>query len=637
MDLKALEANYQPIQFNAGRQQQLQKKKKGFLLDQISTVGGIGGGILGSFVTPIAGTAAGAGLGSAVGEGIENALMGESLTKNVGKEAALGAVFGAGPIKLAKGGVALARGAGMQAASKAAMTPLRKKAGQAVLGAADDLAIKNFRLTPTQLKNFQGKFGEDAGQVIRKYGFQNADDITTKGIEPLQQQFDEAITGITGVTKQNLQKNLMKRVNALSKAGPSDSKALGSNLKSEVNALLKGRPDVLDASELNTIRRQFDDLVNYTEKAANPSRYGVNKRMADGIRETLQQADQTGNLKNVGRELQKLRQLGDNAARQGQLGRGSLPASLTNLLGGTIGSGAIGGPAGALGGAAATIAVNSPSGRRLAMSGAEKLGGKLASSGAKAAGQSRKSIAGRLGSVGALKGLGSQESSLEGALSGQSLLNSDTNMISPTSRNAAMNAPMNANIYEQYQNTGEMSSSPYTRENLDADIRRDPRNAKDYFEIYQMYDEVYNPTASDQDLSQSSKNAMASADNALNTIDQLENMFNAAGGGGGRLGGGIKNFAGTAGLNEEAKIYNDMANASVTQIAKALAGSGAGTVSDMDAKVIMEALARFNNTPNEARAKFAALRQRLEAARNNTMLYGGGSLEDALMQMQGAY
>lgn len=87
-----------------------QPKKKGFLLDQISTVGGILGGIGGSFIAPIAGTAGGAAAGSALGETLENALMGDKLSKNVGKEALLGGVFAAPPIKAAKALIA-ARGA----------------------------------------------------------------------------------------------------------------------------------------------------------------------------------------------------------------------------------------------------------------------------------------------------------------------------------------------------------------------------------------------------------------------------------------------------------------------------------------------------------------------------------------------
>jgi hypothetical protein len=619
---------------------QPQRKKRNFWLDQLSTAGSIAGGIGGSFIAPVAGTAGGAALGGALGETIENLIDPEGGNwGNVGKEALVSGVMGGGPLKLLKGGAAGARALATGAddvakvASQAAMTPLRQSIGKGVTGAADNLAVKSFRLTPTQLANFKGKFGKDAGEVIRKYGFTSADDIATKGTELLQGQFDTLVTGIPGVTKDALKKSFDSRITKLIKAGPTDKKLMGQQLKKEADSILKGYGDVVDAKSLNTLRREFDSLVNYTAKAADPNKYGVNKRMADALRETLQKADPTGNLKTVGKELQSLRQLSDIAAKQGQLGRGSLPFGLTDMLGAGVGAGSFGGPAGALGGFAATQAVNSNTGRKLAMKGAERLGGKLATA---QGGQSAFGITGRLGATGLMKTNREQPQGLEGALMGdQSFENNATSMMNPTSANAPMNANNMGSSYntsDPLSNAMGVEQSPYGRQNLMADIQRDPQNADKYIEYYQMMDEIFGAQADPMgDMSQSSRNAMASSDNAINTVDQLEEMFNAAGGGGGRVGGAIKNLTGRAGFNEEAKIYNDLANASVTQIAKALAGSGAGTVSDMDAKVIMDALARFNDNPNEARAKFAALRQRLENARNNTMLYAGSGQEDPLM------
>lgn len=128
-----------------GLQNELEKnkKKKGFWTDQISTALGIAGGIGGSFVAPVLGTGAGAALGSALGEGIENLITGESLGKNVAKEGVIGGVLGAGPVKLLKGAVggakALATGADdvMGAASKSATTSIFNR------GARGPLAVTN--------------------------------------------------------------------------------------------------------------------------------------------------------------------------------------------------------------------------------------------------------------------------------------------------------------------------------------------------------------------------------------------------------------------------------------------------------------------------------------------------------------
>lgn len=107
------------------------KKKKSFLLDQLSTAGGIIGGIGGSFIAPIAGTAGGATVGSGLGEALENIISGESAGKNVLKEAALGGVFAAPPIRLGKAVLSAGRagktaaGVTEQAATAATREPLK--------------------------------------------------------------------------------------------------------------------------------------------------------------------------------------------------------------------------------------------------------------------------------------------------------------------------------------------------------------------------------------------------------------------------------------------------------------------------------------------------------------------------------
>jgi hypothetical protein len=611
-------------------QAQPKKKKRNFLLDQLSTAGSIGGGIAGSFITPILGTGAGAAAGGMLGETIENLIDPEGGNwGNVAKEGALSAVMGAGPVKLLKGAgagaKALATGADdvVGTASKAALTPLRQKAGQAIIGEADNLAVKNFRLTPTQLTNFQKKFGEDAGQVIRKYGFQNADDITSKGIEPLQAQFDEAITGITGVTKDSLQKNLMKRINKLSTAGPSDTKAIGGQLKKEADNLLKNYGDVIDANELNTIRRQFDDLVNYTEKAANPSRYGVNKRMADGIRETLQQADTTGNLKNVGRELQKLRQLSDVASRQGNLGRGSLPFSIGNLPGTVMGAGA-GGPGGAAVGYAANAVANSNTGRRLTMNAAEKVGGKLA--GVKG-GQSPLGIAARLGATGLAKGGQEQPQSLEDAMS-QSLENSAT---TDMTMNTNMNTPNSSNMMDSQYSQGEDLSSPFNPANVEANIQNiltqggDMSDVKEYLGIVETL-QSFKPQASDQKPLNQGQQERADLIKALDNTDSIMAGGSINYGPVGSRVEGIKGVFNAA--DPETLAFKNTVSGLRAAITKARAGA---SLTPGELKM----LAQYTPTDTDSEQVVRSKLQQLRALYGYQAPTGGGSsLEDALMQYQ---
>lgn len=388
LSLEEVMANTQPVQMPQGKRG---SGDQGFLSSLMSEGGALGGAALGAAAgsaVPVIGTAIGgilgAGLGAFGGRLAENQVRdNEFRVGDAAKEGALTTVL-AGPLKLGKyamgAGKAAKAGAGItgalaSGADDAAKFTLRGAVGNKLSGTADDLVTKQFRFTPSQLKNFKGKFGEDAGEVLRKYGMNNADDIAKKGIQPLQTQFDDLVQAIPGVPKETVRKNLNKRISELSKAAPSDSKALAKQLKAESDTLLAQFDDVVDPKQLNQIKNQFDSLVNYTEKTANPSRYGVNKRVADAVRESLQQSDSSGSLKTVGRELQKLRQLADNAAKQAELGKGSLPLGLSTLLGGTAGGAAFG-PAG-VGTAAGVAAVNSTAGRKAIAGGTGRLANRL--------------------------------------------------------------------------------------------------------------------------------------------------------------------------------------------------------------------------------------------------------------------
>jgi hypothetical protein len=104
MDLKALEANYQPMTFS--KPQAAQKKPKltglkGLAANLLPTIGGTVGAIGGTLIAPVVGTAAGGATGSALGEALRQRLTGEQDLGKLGTEAALGSLPGVG--KLLKG------------------------------------------------------------------------------------------------------------------------------------------------------------------------------------------------------------------------------------------------------------------------------------------------------------------------------------------------------------------------------------------------------------------------------------------------------------------------------------------------------------------------------------------------------
>lgn len=129
-------------------------------------------------------------------------------------------------------------------------------------------------------------------------------------------------------------------------------------------------------------------------------------------------------------------------------------------------------------------------------------------------------------------------------------------------------------------------------------------------------------TAGGMDLDASTAKAMASSDNAEATVSQLEQLFNSAGGGQGPIGGQFTNLMGNVGLNNDARTFNDLSRGSVAQIARAMGETG--TISDADVRTYSAMLPRMTDPPQVAQAKIAALRERLQIARQNTLMYGAG-------------
>jgi len=485
------------------------KKSKNFLEDNISTLGSMGGSLGGAAlgasvgsIVPGVGTAIGGLLGAilggagggAVGQVAENAITGDNLGTDVGSEALWGGLTSL-PLgatgKLLKAGGTVVKGLGSDVAKTAAkdlvqeagaktigvgtlgrMTAngkaddaikaameristsptLANKASTKLSGAADDLAVKQFRLTPTQLANYSKKFGEDAGQTIRKYGFTSAEDIASKGIDPLQTQFSDLVTNAGAISKDTLKKNFDNAVSELAKSNSSTNRAIGEQLKRESDALLKKYGDAVPASKVNEIRREFDSLVNYTQSIADPNKYGVNKRVADVLRKTLQEADTTGQLKNVGNEISKLKQLSDVVAKQGELGRGSLPLNIPSLMGSIAGTGVGGIPGGMLG-FALTNAANSQAGRKVMMGLADKAASKLTSEATNTAGQTLKQLGTRGAATAASKGI-------VGAMMGnQSSDLNNTAVTTPTMNMSTM--PTNVQNMGTSYTKNTQSSSPF--------------------------------------------------------------------------------------------------------------------------------------------------------------------------------
>lgn len=529
---------------------QPKKKQKNFLIDQISTVGGIvggiGGGLLGAAAGgfgAIPGAAIGSGAGSALGETLENALTGDSLGNNVLQEGLMGAAFGAGPIRgakfaldagkgLIKGGAkGLVDGSAKQvirsASDEAAKFTLRGAAGNALANKSNQFATKQFGLTDGFIANYQKKYGEDAGKTLTRYGINTADEAD-EVIKKQQGIFDELVKGAGDIPADKIRNRLNTVGQELLTMGPSEYQQMGQKLLAETDQLVGQFGDKIPATALNNVRRQYDELVNYTTKQADPAKYGVNKRVADALRETIQEASGSKELKNTGMELSRLYTLSDEIAKRAPQveSRASSPVGFRNLLGATVGGGiggVGGGVPGAIAGAALVSAANSPAGRRMitnaSIGGAEK----LIKSGAKAAPKQMTPFgtAARIGGLNlatdAATAQASPQPTLESALTDQSQSSGIFDMSQSPAMSPMIDQNSIDNIGQQYQ-AEPVSSSPYSKENLLSDINRDPQNANKYIAYYQQLDEIFNPKV---DTPQLNSTQMQQANTAQSGIDSL--------------------------------------------------------------------------------------------------------------------
>lgn len=589
-------------------------------------------------------------LGKVAKEGVINGALSAIPIGQVGKGLKAGAAGLVG-----RGGEAVATQAAKEGVEQTATRGGGKAASWLsgkLLKSADDTALRATQLSGKKeaLKGFEKRFGEDLGTYIRKNDLigKTGKDVEETVISGLNKKYGSLVSKIdkpitsSDVLAQNMAKG--SSLEKLLKSGSTENKRLADDVFAELDTIFKeGGTKGLSAARVAELKSEYQTLAKNAYKLGSNTKASVNEKVAEYLKKTLQGVSGSNELAATGKQLDKAYKAADMLSSAAQNGRGTLSFGLTDLMAAAPG-GVIGGLPGAAVAVGAKRAINSPKVQSFIASKLASAGERLAGAGAaKAALPGAEAVVDQ-----SAKGLIKQTAKSQvvpRSLQGLMMAGGDTSGAAggmPQDGGADMNpnSPFNPaspnynpNLVDPNAVGGGdigdvMSESPYSLAALQADVMRDPKNADEYQKIY----DIMNPKGASADLSQSSKNAMASSDNAINTIDQLESLFAKAGSGSGRIGGKVKGLMASAGLDEDARVYNNLSQASVTQIAKALAGSGSGTVSDMDAKVIIAALPTISDTKAEAAAKFAALKQRLENARNNTMTYGAGDGSD-LQQM----
>lgn len=684
------------------------KKEKGFLLDQISTGGGIGGSLAGAAggaaigsVVPVVGTAVGGligailggAAGSAGGELAENAITGDDLMKNVGSEALLGGLtstpIGAG-FKLAKAGVKATTGIGKQSAAdlvqQAGVQTVGKKtatkyglnptAPTAAAGEALETSASG-RLKNAGNKALLSQYGTiskpfarstdpaktistlaDAGITKPVDAERVANGITGSGgiltratsdavggaggvdTSTLRKVFNDSLDnyGIVDTDRKSLQKVFDAQMNKLSggargslspTVNSTDALEMMRSLEKRV-ANLRGKgdnyrlstPERMDqASVLNLVRDELEDSL-YRGAGANAQLSNVltpqlreealalmpnNAQWAKYVDDNIMGAKSVGDVRSAAAPFVRAGKIIDEGEQN----------AIT--FGGRVGNAFQGGGITSMIGEAATNLLKNP---------AANIAGQSLRAASGVAGRAAPAVAGQ--SVGALTarqaiprmllgGQGEAEAldpmTLEGALAGGDL--------------GAQQAPQQ----EQPMNPTGYSSTELAQALMKALAANDNASAAQLQQMYELASQFEQEQSNS--LSANQQTSLATSGNAINTLDQLESLFGGAGGGSGKIGGAFANLTAGAGLNDGVQTYNNLAESSVSQLAKAI--NGGGQVSDADAAVLVKALPQVTDSPQVARAKFEALRQRLVTAQQNTLAFGGGqgsSLESVLAGIQ---
>lgn len=666
------------------QQQAQQQPQKNWLVDQISTVGGIGGGILGALlgtaagpVGNVAGAAGGSALGSGAGQWLENLITGEKdQLKGVGEEAAMGALFGAGPIRatnIALQGVkAAAKGAGKQgikeAAEKAAKaTPIRDalklaRGGQSAEKLGQRMIASQAQVTGSQARQLGIKPVETIGRVAQRTGLTKLDDMAEFG-RTLTGQGDnsildvltrEAVGSTNGVDVGDLRaaatklldsqgtllsdeqrKTLLRNVKNASVgmrggssgslnplANPDEALNAANNFRAAAQSI-KSRP--LTASpEQAQIAKIYDNLAKNIEDSIYSSP-GVGQSIPDlarygstSLREMAGEAAAAGNnaqaeaYRRLAKEVEGIKSVKD----------------LRSLKKDFVGIGQIDNLTAQAEGARAFNAEDATSlmrgspvkGAIAAATGSAlpRIGGKLASVGRKAQGAGAANGARQAVTPGGV----ATRLGILGALTGEQ----PTQPLPQALQ--ALETPQNGleAATATQMPMQEPSIGGVTKSQIEAAMVQAAADGET--DAFSQLQAIYSLLPKEQGLDLNASTAAMAAKQATGgqALDTLLAQYEAAGGGQGAIGGSVANILGGVGINPNAGAYNDSVAGTARQLSRAMGETGAG--SDSDAQAYISQMPRLTDTPEQAQLKIDRLRQMLAAARQNTLMYGAGATSD---------
>jgi hypothetical protein len=125
-------------------------------------------------------------------------------------------------------------------------------------------------------------------------------------------------------------------------------------------------------------------------------------------------------------------------------------------------------------------------------------------------------------------------------------------------------------------------------------------------------------TQAESTLSSTQQNKLIGIQNAIDSINLLEQMFSAAGGGQGIVGGNLADFGAAIGLNDNAAIYNSEAKALINTIKDAIGKTDAANY-QFELDSLMNMIPKLTDTQGVAAGKLQRLRQSVQAIYENTL------------------
>lgn len=145
---------------------------------------------------------------------------------------------------------------------------------------------------------------------------------------------------------------------------------------------------------------------------------------------------------------------------------------------------------------------------------------------------------------------------------------------------------------------------------------------KDAYAVYQAQAKMNDTGTEGSSLTTAEKNQIAKLQSAGTALDQLESLYQKAGGGQGVIGGNIANFLGGLGLNSDVNTYNQLAQGLINQIGAAI-GKTDSLNTEGEVQRALSLVPKITDDNQTAMNKLSTLRQLLQQNTNSyNQLYG---------------